>query len=799
MKKNNYFILIYTFIFILIFLVCLSHCTYYISGDSVVYMRWLSYLKSGEYFTVNWQALTSDTVKNICLTTEGGYIFTLWISSLINKDLPFFISSLFVTGMLLTLSLIIIILDKSFKRGILASLISMIYIFSFSGITKELMTLNLCLRDGLAHFIGLMGLLFCCIGIKKIYNKKYILAGSILIGLSSWCRVPDILFIVPVGIYALSNLNKKRIKPFFYGATTIFAGLLIGLLPIFMQNTFEGKPFYKPGQANVLVANDLGNRDIDQYNLTAGVLKAYSENIKEERIIGNEKGLSFANFSSVSKAIANTIFKEIEVINRYILFLFIIISLAINFKSSITLLGGFFTFFLFYSFYDKVIIRYIIICFLMLIPIISTVIAAFLINISNGLSKFKGKKNTYYQIIFALLVIILIYKIFPYYKGFDDIKNSIIYYQKSLDAIDELNLQEGDYFMCLDKSYIIWTQYSSGAKSFSWQWSASPHFDVLPTNMQQLRDLKNAINNENRIFFFEMEGGLYPYKYWSKLDMSLHYDLEERMRIENATPLGENIIIYELCKKHKQKSDFNIPLPEERNNSNKLFVWADDASGTVPRKQDVIISSGKKVFTNSLHCGFNLYQLPNDFLHYDNRVIITSTTNLPVIIKTSIFATNIIINLHDYEKMGATVRTIKGSAPIFFDNIYSWAREIKPPKGEYRQPEISIGKSAELNVYNGLSENIDLNFSISTVAKARTRHILEFLKNIKFTYNNEEVEQDIKRIKSERLYNTRYLDLKITHYNLKNNTNYKIFGDFSNCSSIIPVFLDSIEIQVIHD
>jgi len=795
-RTNKIFIAIYVFIFIFIFLACLSHCTYYITGDSVVYMNWLSYLRSGEYFSNNWQALTSSTVKNICLTTEGGYIFILWLSSLINRNLPFFISSLFISCMLLTLSLLIIVLDKSFKRGILTALISIIYIFSFTGITEELMMLNLCLRDGSAHFLGFLGLLLCCIGIKKGYIKKYILTGGVLIGLASWCRVPNILFAIPVGVYALSNLNKKCIKSFFYGIATIFIAIFIGLLPLLLQNTLEGKPFYKPGQTNALVSSNSENHDIEQYNISSGVLKAYSQKVKKHHYIGVQKGLSLANFSSVNKAIVITIYILLKGINLYLVLFCIIIAIIINYRSAITLLSGFFAFFLFYSCYDKVIIRYILVCFLMLIPIISTVIAEFLVNISNKLSTSKEKSSTYYQIILSFFTIILISKIFPYYNGFNDIKNSRLCYNKNRDAIKQLKLHEDDYFMCADKSYKIWTQYSSEAKSFSWQWSSSPHFDALKTNMQQLEAIKNLINNGTRIFFFEIEGGSYPYKYWSKLDMSLYYDLEEKMRIDKATPAGENIIIYELRQRHITKIDLTIPITEDSCNSDKLFVWAEDASGKVPSEQDVIISSGKNAFTNSLHCGLNLYQLPNEFLHENNIITITSMTNLPVVVSTSTFSTNLIVNLEDFEKMGATVRTVKGTSPIFFDNLYSWAREIKPPKGVYRKPLIAIGQSTELNIYNGLFQNINLNLNISTFAESRTRDIFNMLQNINFTYNNIDIKQEMKRIKWDRKYNTRYMDVQITHYDLTNSTSYRMFGDFSNCSSNLPVFLESIEIQL---
>jgi len=791
MKNKNYiFYAISIIISIYLFIVCLSNCTYNIYGDSVVYMKWLLSLSSGDYFIQNWNALLGSG-EHLRLTTEGGYIFFLWFASLINRELPFFISAFFISGFIILLTALVILLEKPRKRAIFTGLITLILIFSYYNITEELMMLNACMRDGSAHFFGILGVLLSCIGVKKNYSKTYILTGFLFIGIGAWCRVPNILFVVPAATYVLVNIKKTQFKKLIFIALTMLFGLIIGLLPLLSQNIFEGKSFYNPGQASTLISEQ---KPLDEERInviTPTVAHVYSRYAYQEKFEGTKKGLSFKNFPIISKAIYLNLFVYLGRINFYLLSLIIILSIILNYKLALTMLSGFLSFYLFYSCYDKVITRYIIICFIMLFPLIAIVISEFLFMMLNS-RLFKKRPKLSYLFLLVIVLILLVFQTNKYNLGKAPLMESRSYFTKNKKDLEQLKLTKNDYFTCLDKSYRIWTQYFYGAKSFRWVWSVSPHFSVLPNNMQQLQKVKDAIDCGNRIFFFEVQRGKYPYKYWSKLDINTHYDLTEKLRIELATPAKEDIVIYQLKPKSTKKKIIEINASKGKTN---LFIWTADASNVVPTNQTVIISSKTSAITNELYLGLNIYSLPNNFLQNDNFLTLDSKTNLPAIVDASLFSTNLTYDLRKYENISGVTRTFVKSTPIWMYNRYSWAREIKPPKAMYRKPKIALGNSVRFDLYNGQNSNLCLTLNISMSTQIKTKYIRKLLiNNINFKCNGKDIIHDVKLIKRTFNHSERniYADLNIT--NLTGNTNYIIDADFQHCSEKLPIFLNSITI-----
>jgi hypothetical protein len=444
-------------------------------------MKGLSYLTSGDYFIQNWNAL-SGANEHIRLTTEGGYFFFLWFTSLINRELPFFISAFFIAGFIILLSALVILLETK-KRALLTGLITIILIFSYYKITTEFMILNTCMRDGSAHFFGILGVLLSCTGVKRNYSKIYILTGCLFIGLGAWCRLPNILFIIPAVTYAILNAKRNQFKRLFFTAITMFFGLIIGLLPLLSQNIFEGKTIYNTGQTNLLTSKKTTIDENRKNVITPKMTKAYSQHAYKERFEGVQKGLSLKNFPRISKSIYVKLFVYLGKINFYLWVLIIILSVRLNYKLSLTILSCFFSFYLFYSCYDKVVIRYILICFIMFFPIIAIVISEFLLMILNS-KLFKKHNKLSYCCLLAIALILLLSQINRYNLGKTPLMESRSYFVKSRKDLKQLNLDEEDYFTCSDRSYKIWTQYLYAAESFRWKWSISPHFSVQPDNMQ---------------------------------------------------------------------------------------------------------------------------------------------------------------------------------------------------------------------------------------------------------------------------------------------------------------------------
>jgi hypothetical protein len=310
--------------------------------------------------------------------------------------------------------------------------------------------------------------------------------------------------------------------------------------------------------------------------------------------------------------------------------------------------------------------------------------------------------------------------------------------------------------------------------------------------MQQLPKAKNAIANGKRIFLFDIQGGEYPYKYWSKLDINTYYDLTEKLKIKSVTPDEEDIVIYQLTPRSTKKKIIKVNTSAINTN---LFIWTVDASNVVPTNQTIIISSKTSSITNELYLGLNIYSLPNNFLKNDNFLTIDSNTNLPVIVDASLFSTNITCDLRKYENISGVARTFVTSTPIWMNNQYSWAREIKPPKANYSNPVIALGDRVIFNLYNGLNRNLNLALNISISTQIKTRQIRKLLaNNINFECNVKETSHDVKLIKRTIKHSERQINANLNIANLISNTNYIIDADFQHCSDKLPIYLNSITI-----
>jgi hypothetical protein len=328
----------------------------------------------GDYFSTNFKALLSASGNHITLKTEGGFSFILLLFSFINWELPFFVSAFFTVGFLLILSL----LSKVGKRvtSPLVGLLTILILFLIPKIYYGVLMLSQCLRDSSAHFFGLLGFLLCCLGINKL-GKKSLFFGTFCIGIACWCRIPDILFIIPAGVYLLLSSKQLWAKKFFQLVLIMIAGLIIGLLPLFGQNILEGRPFYAARQMKSLVFKKAMVKqtvDVIQKNIAveqSQVTKLAVKNLSKRNFSAVKKGMSLKNFSSTSKRL----YQYLQgMLGKYFLLPFLllsIIALFVNYRLSLSLFSGSLFFFLFYSCYDKVVRRYAMIIPLFLMTMVA--------------------------------------------------------------------------------------------------------------------------------------------------------------------------------------------------------------------------------------------------------------------------------------------------------------------------------------------------------------------------------------------------------------------------------------------
>ena len=320
-------------VFLCLGFVCFSCCKYYIWGDSQFYIADLAKLR-GNYFALNFEALFSSS-DHMSLNTEGGFPFFLSLFSLISWELPFFVSGLFTIAFLFVIALIPI--SSSKKPVALTGLLTMCVLLLIPSFARNVFELSECLRDSSAHFWGFLGLFLCCLGIKS-GKRVNVFIGATCIGIACWCRVPNVLFIVPVGVYFLLSIKKLWCKSFLHSLLLMVAGLLVGFLPFFGQNVLEGRPFYVPSQFNSLVVKqapvvtkslevNTTPKESMENQVLVKQLAQKAHSVKEFSAV--TKGMAFENFSETSKRL----FRHIKgTLGKYVFRRFCLKSLQMNFN-----------------------------------------------------------------------------------------------------------------------------------------------------------------------------------------------------------------------------------------------------------------------------------------------------------------------------------------------------------------------------------------------------------------------------------------------------------------------------------
>jgi hypothetical protein len=241
MNKNytkDYCHLVYVLLYVLIALffgyIALSFTTHYMIGDCVVYLEELTLLR-GDYFSNNFGALFGNGGNHMQLATEGGFAFIMYLFSLVNMESVFYVATLFTLLFIFLLSVLSVYLSKN-RVNILAAFFSLFGIVCMRSLAYPIFSLSSCLRDSSSHFFGFLGLFLCCIGINKLGQKKYLILGGISLGLSCWCRLPGILFVIPAGVYTLGSLKKIGFKKVVYSLCLLSVGVSLGLLPLLGHN-----------------------------------------------------------------------------------------------------------------------------------------------------------------------------------------------------------------------------------------------------------------------------------------------------------------------------------------------------------------------------------------------------------------------------------------------------------------------------------------------------------------------------------------------------------------------------------
>ncbi|GEM_PF-5583239 len=221
-------------------------------GDSRLYLNEAVRINNG-YLEQNLEAHRNGTeTDHVVLVTEGGYQFLIAaLRRVFGMRSVFWMQRFLVPLLIATFLCLPILLGK--KRTAWAMLPALCFLVWHDDLLGDVLLLRRPLRALPGHLLAMI--LCWSVLVTENVTPKRCLFWGFLTGFSAWFNFPTILFgLVPtVRILLESGTEVKKIVH--YGSILALGGLM-GLLPLFAQNLFEGKAFYVIGEMDFLVTDE---------------------------------------------------------------------------------------------------------------------------------------------------------------------------------------------------------------------------------------------------------------------------------------------------------------------------------------------------------------------------------------------------------------------------------------------------------------------------------------------------------------------------------------------------------------
>jgi hypothetical protein len=461
------------------------------------------------------------------------------------------------------------------------------------------------------------------------------------------------------------------------------------------------------------------------------------------------KGVSLHNFTFIYRSV----FKKIrELLGMFCLCFFgvsIIVGLFFNYRVVLTFSSGALVFYIFYSLYDKSVARYTLIIIYFLLPIIAfstTELFSFL------LKRFKLDKfsNPIYWLVAAFIVAMVVISIKPYKANLNVLHYERNYIKKlRANTIDVL--KPGDRYICFNPILQSSVYYLTGAIPIYWQLSVVPMY--LKNAEEYFATYERRLATMD-IFYLEMYSDINPYKYWSKQDVNLHYELNLEKDIFPMFSRTDGLRIHKITTRDTRRRV--VEYSKDIEIRGRLMVWAEDVSEASPESQMAIFSTDSSSITNTLVKGINVYDLPDGFLDEDSTLYLSSlsTSPLPVIVTSEVFSTNIVIDLNSYENMPGIASTLS-STPFWHKND-RWKRDERHRKDGYIEPLTALNIYTDIPIYSTTPlQQVTVRFN--TVAEMEHQCIIDELKQVRLLANENIVPNKVNVVKYQKRGDRRFV------------------------------------------
>jgi hypothetical protein len=611
----------------------ITQCKYTITGDSRVYFGEARLIRHG-YVKKNVTALLTDLRggkgEHISLKTEGGFGFLLAASRHVSERAPFLLNGVLVPLALLALMSLAWALCDDKNTAIFSAILFLLLVLLSAYVSKTTWQLTAPLRDALAHLLGILGLGLSVLSFKSEKHRrlKLVVAGA-LIGLAAWSRVPNILLILPVGVYVVIAPKALGYRAKGGLLLCLGAGLAIGLCPLLIQNILEGRTAFHPEQASLIRTSSAP---------------------RGEAPVQIRPGIRFSNLPLLLPRLLAHFHEMCPMWMKVLATVATLAGLWRHFRGTALLLSAAFVFLAFYACYRAVVPRYTIpiLWFMWLIT------ALFIASLISALLTLKPWRKWLAFTAPSISVILALTTILLCLQQSKSLSEHRAGWQTTQQFRSWIlgNFEREDIFISKGRSIGVWIKYfmdSHNTENYSWRWTVKNTSPRRRVGTERADKWHNHLKQGGRGFFLnEIHPEGAERRSWWKDDIQNHFRLEECDPTFNF-PSGRRLITYEVVDPHATTNLITITAPQ--GGSSALFLWA-RALATTNRWQDVFVSSTDWPAATQvkIQTGPNIIELPHPILRGTTELTLASTDPLPSILMHELMGqTPTRLNLRDQE------------------------------------------------------------------------------------------------------------------------------------------------------
>ncbi|MDP7024894.1 MAG: hypothetical protein QGH42_11730 [Kiritimatiellia bacterium] len=678
----------------------LNNCSFTLIGDASTYLIDSCKLRDG-YLATNLGVLSGHTEDHVQLVTEGGYPAFLWLAGKLHKAFPFLSNGVLAALMITLLALLVREQAHSARHAAFSMLLLVILVFSNQEVWALVCQTMYPLRSTLAHVLALAGVVTGVSAAKGSarYRARLLLAG-ILVGLSTWTRVPHVLFIGPIFLY---QAQLSRFKPSKYTVQCgllLAVGLLVGLLPLFGQNLLEGKVFYDCGQM--------------------------SELVMQKRSFGNEpgsfprRGIHPGNILYVLPDVLRGFRGAFSGWTWWLALLSLGVGLKLRLRLTMAYAAIVAVYILFYAHYNRFFGR-----FLLPSILFTLALAAYLPGLlaDAAVRRFRSARSERVAAM-GLVGVLLALVLWLSPNSEDDVKQTACW-RDALRFEQWLreHFEEESVFVVNRQPLESWMAYFGTGKHERLGWTGSFLSDAASLQVD------NFLRQGKRVFLPELatlDGR--DYASWWREDIQHRYDLMRRPISLDCAAWGHRVVVSEVVPQSARCRQLSLP-PSGREVCH-LYLLARELPSEMT-VQEVTLEHPQWGFPvrRNLRTGVNILPVPTTVTTKGTSITVTSSEVLPSFVLCQWMKnTPIYYSLRSMETMPLSMRMLSG-ADVEWGGYAAWARDWDgSPFRSFKSYPVYLLKESSALRLPALSEALALR--IHLLAKSRGSFSMRSLSDV---------------------------------------------------------------------